>query len=182
MTSAFEHKGRISKTSRGSTRSLAKFGPSHHMDTTAPTIELRPTASTSQFTRTHIIAETLETSKLTLRPLKKHTNVRLGRNIDITGYPSRTSLFVISNKYGWFFAGHGQSVVASPLSELRTSLGQSSTEEEADFLCQVKLNDGIGGSTPFFLRLAAEEGRLLVAFPSSVVVWDVNAVINGDVS
>ncbi|KAG8830152.1 hypothetical protein FRC17_005344 [Serendipita sp. 399] len=150
------------------------------MDTTAPTIELRPTTSTSQFARTHVVAETLETSKLTVTPLKVHTNVRLGKNIDIAGYPTRASLFVISNRHGWFFAGHEQTVLASPISELRISLGQNSSEEEADFLCQVKLNNGIAGTTPFFLRLAAEESRLLVASTSSVTVWDVNSVINGE--
>ncbi|KAG8833204.1 hypothetical protein FRC20_007715 [Serendipita sp. 405] len=104
------------------------------------------------------------------------------RAMDNVSIPARVFICTYCLCVNNLVSSNSLAVVASPLSELRTSLGQSSTEEEADFLCQVKLNDGIGGSTPFFLRLAAEEGRLLVAFPSSVVVWDVNAVINGDVS
>jgi hypothetical protein len=96
------------------------------MDTTAATIELRPTANASQFTRTYAVAETKETpvryshkapstahrtypQNLSLRPLKKHTNIRIGKKVDLTGYPSKSSLFSISNKHGWFFAGNENS-------------------------------------------------------------------------
>ncbi|KIM33490.1 hypothetical protein M408DRAFT_326194 [Serendipita vermifera MAFF 305830] len=147
------------------------------MDTTAATIELRPTADSSQFTRTHVEADTTESPNLSLRPLKKHTNVRIGEKLELTGFPSKSSLFAISNKHGWFFAGNEHAIMASPLSELRSALGQTNTQEEVTFTSQVSIN--VGSATPLFICLAAGEEKLVVASSNVITTRDVSAVING---
>ena len=70
-------------------------------------------------------------------------------------------------------------VIASPLSELRTALGQSNTDEEVTFMSQVKLH--LGSHIPLFISLAAGENILVVASRSMITTWDVTAVLNGQV-
>ncbi|PVF95894.1 hypothetical protein CPB86DRAFT_737916 [Serendipita vermifera] len=154
------------------------------MDTTAETIELRSTVSADQITRVHVDGETRESSSLTIRPLKKHTNVRLGEKIELNDYPSKASLFAISNKHGWFFAGHTNAIFASPLSGLRDAVGQSSNDEETTFPCQVKIStEGLTPPTnPFFLCLTADESKLIAASRSVVTTWDVERVMSGETS
>jgi len=71
-------------------------------------------------------------------------------------------------------------IVASPLSELRTVLGRSSTDEEVTFACQVKLDLGV--NVPLFICLSTEENTLVVASSSVITTWDVQGILNGEVS
>lgn len=69
---------------------------------------------------------------------------------------------------------------ASPLSELRIALGQSSSDEEATFTSQVKLD--LGSNVPLFICLASGENKLVVASSSVITTWDAQAVLRGEVS
>jgi hypothetical protein len=75
-------------------------------------------------------------------------------------------------------------ILASPLSDLRTAVGQSSSEEETTFPCQVKINtEGLTPPTnPLFLYLTPDESKLVVASKSVVTTWDVEAIMGGEVS
>ena len=70
-------------------------------------------------------------------------------------------------------------ILASPIADLRTAMGNNSTEEETPFDCRIVID--ASPETPICIKLVMSDSKLVVASSSKIVVWDVDAICAGQV-
>lgn len=70
-------------------------------------------------------------------------------------------------------------ILASPIADLRTAMGNNSSEEETPFDCKVDID--ASPETPICIKLVMSDSKLVVASSSKIVVWDVDVICAGQV-
>ncbi|KAF8340014.1 uncharacterized protein EI90DRAFT_3038800 [Cantharellus anzutake] len=124
--------------------------------------------------RSHVEAPTIEADFLTFKALSREPLLLSTPIANSGAWVGPTSLFTVSNVAGWFAAGREQSVILSPLADLRSAFSSARTQFHPRTVLELP-------QKPIHTKFAFYDKVLVVALVTGqIACYDTNAILSAN--